>query len=114
QTLPKSRSGSNNDLTKWQRPCRHSCIPNFALFISTASKASRRAIIEQCSEFILNGHDFNQDLALCAVQMYGVVRSAALDSGTIMPSLAAGLPHFAVVWARCWARVVAISLRGFS
>ncbi|KAG6844634.1 hypothetical protein H0H87_005291 [Tephrocybe sp. NHM501043] len=84
----------------------------FALVVSTAYKAARRAVIEQSSEFVVNGHSFTQDLALCAVQMHGLVKSASLDPGAPTPSLAAGLPHFAAGWARCWGRDVFISLRG--
>jgi glycogen debranching enzyme len=64
------------------------------------------------SDFVVSGHSFTQDLALCAVQMYGQVQSASLDPGKSTPSLAAGLPHFAAGWARCWGRDVFISLRG--
>ncbi|KAF5383708.1 hypothetical protein D9615_003666 [Tricholomella constricta] len=84
----------------------------FALVISEAYKAARRAVIEQCSEFVVSGHSFTHDLALCAVQMHGLVKSASLDPGVATPSLAAGLPHFAAGWARCWGRDVFISLRG--
>ncbi|KAJ7245146.1 glycoside hydrolase family 13 protein [Mycena haematopus] len=84
----------------------------FALVISEAYKAARSAVVEQCSEFVSSGHSFTQDLALCSVQMHGLVKSASLDPGTATPALAAGLPHFAAGWARCWGRDVFISLRG--
>jgi hypothetical protein len=78
----------------------------FALVIYTAYKAARRAVVEQCSEFISSGHSFTHDLALAAVQQYGLVKSASIDPSKPVPSLAAGLPHFAAGWARCWGRDV--------
>jgi len=84
----------------------------FALVVSEAYKAARRAVIEQCSDFVVSGHSFTQDLALCSVQMHGLVNSASLDPFRSTPSLAAGLPHFTTGWARCWGRDVFISLSG--
>ncbi|KIR80314.1 glycogen debranching enzyme [Cryptococcus gattii EJB2] len=84
----------------------------FSLVIHEAYKAARRAVVEQCSEFVSSGHSFIHNLALCSVQMYGLVKSASLDPGKPVPSLAAGLPHFSAGWARCWGRDVFISLRG--
>jgi len=78
----------------------------FALVIVTAYKAARKSVVEQCSEFISSGHSFTHDLALAAVQQYGLVKSASIDPAKPVPSLAAGLPHFAAGWARCWGRDV--------
>jgi len=78
----------------------------FALVIYTAYKAARRAVVEQCSEFVSTGHSLVHDLALCSVQMYGLVKSASISPNKPVASLAAGLPHFTTGWARCWGRDV--------
>ena len=84
----------------------------FALVMYEAYKAARKAVVEQSSEFVSSSHSLVHDLALCSVQMYGLVKSASISPSKPVPSLAAGLPHFAAGWARCWGRDVFISLRG--
>lgn len=82
------------------------------MIVNAAYKAARDRAFSECSPFVQNGHSFTQDLALVALQMYGRVLSASLHPSVNTPSLAAGLPHFAAGWARCWGRDVFISLRG--
>ena len=82
-----------------------------ALIISTAYDAARLRALSQMSSFVAEGRDFTKALALCAVQMNGVVKSASLWPEGHVASMAAGLPHFAAGWARLWGRDVFISLR---
>jgi glycogen debranching enzyme len=84
----------------------------FALIIQIAYDAAWRRGLDLLSINIQNGQKFLQSLAMVSVQQTGYVKSASLWPSKIIPSLAAGLPHFSVEWARCWGRDVFISLRG--
>lgn len=84
----------------------------FALVVGTAYRAAWDRGIELMNENTRNGQWFLQSLAMVSVQQTGLVKSASLWPSKPVPSLAAGLPHFAVEWARCWGRDVFISLRG--
>ncbi|CAG8499340.1 1617_t:CDS:10 [Racocetra fulgida] len=71
-----------------------------------------KRVMSQLSPCAYEGSSFIQSLALCSVQMYGIVLSTGLHPTEIGPSMAAGLPHFATAHMRCWGRDVFISLRG--
>lgn len=84
----------------------------FALVIQTAYQAAWKRCLSLMNEDVQNGQGFLQSLAMTGVQMAGPVDSASLHPSKIVSSLAAGLPHFATDWARCWGRDIFISLRG--
>ncbi|KAK0522150.1 bifunctional 4-alpha-glucanotransferase/amylo-alpha-1,6-glucosidase [Tilletia horrida] len=84
----------------------------FALVVNEAYKAATARAHAHMSDFVKSGHDFTKALALCSVQMNGVVKSASLWPDKESASMAAGLPFFSAGWARCWGRDVFISLRG--
>lgn len=93
-------------------------IPNFllpryfGLVLRTAYMASWDKSQELLKENVREGQWFLQSLAMVSVQQTGYVKNASLWPNKSVPSLAAGLPHFAVEWARCWGRDVFISARG--
>ncbi|KAI9850375.1 MAG: hypothetical protein M1838_005765 [Thelocarpon superellum] len=84
----------------------------FALVIQTAYNAAWDRGISLMGEQVRRGQPFLQSLAMVSVQQMGYTRSASLYPDRSVPCLAAGLPHFASGWARCWGRDVFISLRG--
>jgi glycogen debranching enzyme len=61
---------------------------------------------------VRNGNQFLKSLALVSFQVTGYMNSASLWPTKSVPSMAAGLPHFASDWARCWGRDITISARG--
>jgi len=84
----------------------------FGLVVQTAYKAAWERAVELMHKDVKEGQWFLQSLAMVGVQQVGLVGSASLYPKRAVPSLAAGLPHFAVDWARCWGRDVFISMRG--
>ena len=84
----------------------------FGMVIQTAYSAAADRAIEQMSEGVQNGPKFLKSLSLVSVQMSGFMNTGSLYPKHSVPCLAAGLPHFAFDWARCWGRDVFISLRG--
>lgn len=84
----------------------------FALVIQTAYNAAVDRAIACMGENVQQGQHFLRSLALVSVQVTGFVKNASLWPDKSVPSMAAGLPHFAVSWARCWGRDITISARG--
>jgi glycogen debranching enzyme len=84
----------------------------FGLVLRTAYMAAWERGVSLMNGNVREGQWFLQSLAMVSVQQTGLVKSASLWPNRLVPSLAAGLPHFAVEWARCWGRDVFISMRG--
>ncbi|KAL6708669.1 bifunctional 4-alpha-glucanotransferase/amylo-alpha-1,6-glucosidase [Coniothyrium glycines] len=84
----------------------------FALVIQCAYNAAVERAIELMGENVQNGQQFLKSLALVSIQVTGYMNSASLWPDKSVPSMAAGLPHFAYDWARCWGRDITISARG--
>ena len=84
----------------------------FGMVIRTAYTAAWDRGLELMNDNVRSGQWFLQSLAMVSVQQTGFVQSASLYPKKSVPSLAAGLPHFSVSWARCWGRDVFISARG--
>ncbi|OJI96385.1 hypothetical protein ASPVEDRAFT_122685 [Aspergillus versicolor CBS 583.65] len=118
--------GENSEFTALQRPAKwleskfqavrdlpSFLLPRyFAIIIQTAYVAAWNRGIQLLGDDVRGGQVFIQQLAMVSVQQAGYVNSASLWPVKRVPSLAAGLPHFATDWARCWGRDVFISLRG--
>lgn len=84
----------------------------FIVAIHTIYTAARMRAVACLSDTVSQGGRFTQSLALCSIQMQGVVNSASLDPKESVSAMAAGLPHFSVSWARCWGRDIFIAIRG--
>ncbi|PHH81883.1 hypothetical protein CDD82_7639 [Ophiocordyceps australis] len=84
----------------------------FGLVLRTAYLASWDRAMELMSSNVSGGQWFLQSLAMVGTQQMGYVKSASLWPQKSVPCIAAGLPHFAVEWTRCWGRDVFISIRG--
>lgn len=90
-----------------------SLIPRyFALVIQTAYTGAVNRAVTLFPQHIREGTEFLQDLALVSIQVTGISKSGSLWPDKLVPSLAAGQPHFSTSWARCWGRDIMISLRG--
>ena len=83
----------------------------FFIIIASAYKALCEVHFDLVP-FICDGCELSQQLYLGAAQMYGGIPSAGLNPERTIPGVAAGLPHFATGYMRCWGRDVFVTLPG--
>lgn len=84
----------------------------FAMVMQTGYAAAVDRTVELMSETVKEGQQFMKSLALVSLQVTGYMNNCSLWPEKSVPLMAAGLPHFASDWARCWGRDTFISLRG--
>jgi glycogen debranching enzyme len=84
----------------------------FAMVIQTLYNAATDRAIELMAPIIRNGNSFLQGLSLVSIQVVGNMNSTSLWPDKSVACMAAGLPHFANDWARCWGRDIMIAMRG--
>lgn len=84
----------------------------FAMVVQTAYNAAVDRSLQLMSRTIRDGQSFLKSLSLVSMQMTGYMNNCSLWPDKSVPLMAAGLPHFASDWARCWGRDTFISLRG--
>lgn len=84
----------------------------FCLVVGTAYEAARFRCLRLMNSRIQTSNNFIQRLALTSVQMCGRMNNTSLKATEQVPCIAAGLPHFANDYMRCWGRDVFISFRG--
>ncbi|RPA84891.1 hypothetical protein BJ508DRAFT_205664 [Ascobolus immersus RN42] len=83
-----------------------------ALIVKAAFDAAWAQGVKLMNQEIQDGTEFVQRLAMVGIQCTGLMKSTSLWPNKTVPCLAAGLPHFAVEYMRCWGRDIFISLRG--
>ncbi|CEP64670.1 bifunctional 4-alpha-glucanotransferase/amylo-alpha-1,6-glucosidase LALA0_S13e00298g [Lachancea lanzarotensis] len=116
----KDRQGGVAEMQEWlaSRLNRVRQLPSFlvptyfALVIGTAYQVCRFRALRLLSENVGDSTRFVQSLALTSLQMVSKMQSTSLLPDEKVPCMAAGLPHFATNYMRCWGRDVFISLRG--
>lgn len=84
----------------------------FALAVAIIYGTCRLRAVQLMADMIGKSTLFVQSLAMTSIQMVTKMRSTSIYPDRMVPSMAAGLPHFSTGWARCWGRDVFISLRG--
>lgn len=94
----------------------------FDVFVTGTYELLTQQVLKLMPDFISKGSIFQQLLALSSLQFLAPLKSARLP--TLSPNvsspkppelcttLAAGLPHFATGYMRCWGRDTFIALRG--